>query len=540
VGTDPARGRGTAGKGGSKKRMPSCNGADSPNGQSERMLTCFWSSIEGELSMVHNADISTTSEEERPADAIGTGQWKGIDFQKAEADVKHLQRRISKAYIDGKTSLAKRLSYLLVNSWSAKVLAVRRVSEQNQGRHTPGVDGKLWLTDKQKMDAVNSLNKGRYRAKPLRRIYIPKKNGKLRPLSIPTMYDRAMQALYALALDPIQEATADPNSYGFRIGRSCQDAMGEIQLMMASSKRPEWVLEGDIKGCFDNISHDWMMENIPMDKAILKQFIKSGFVFGERLFPTERGSPQGGVISPILANMVLNGMERIVKENFPRANLTRFADDFVVVLDSPKTAEKVKDLLIGFLGERGLELSEEKTLITHIDDGFDFLGWNFKKHRNQKRKVLIIKPSKQSLHSMMDGIKETVLVQGKAWTQDQIIEVLNPKLRGWCNYHSAVMSSKTFDYLDAYLFRTLYSWGLHRHNDKGKCWVLDRYWHPKGARKYEFCTDKNQLFRPCDMKMKRHVKTRNGMNPYIDTEYFQERQKFRKYERGYRDKSFAM
>jgi RNA-directed DNA polymerase len=299
------------------------------------MLTCFWSSIEGELSMVHNAGISTTSEEERPADAIGVRQWKDIDFQKAEADVKHLQRRISKAFIDGKTALAKRLSYLLVNSWSAKVLAVRRVSEQNQGRHTPGVDGKLWLTDKQKMDAVNSLNKGRYRAKPLRRIYIPKKNGKLRPLSIPTMYDRAMQALYALALDPIQEATADPNSYGFRIGRSCQDAMGEIQLMMASSKRPEWVLEGDIKGCFDNISHDWMMENIPMDKAILKQFIKSGFVFGERLFPTERGSPQGGVISPILANMVLNGMERIVKENYPRANLTRFADDFVVVLDSP-------------------------------------------------------------------------------------------------------------------------------------------------------------------------------------------------------------
>ncbi len=155
--------------------MPSCNGADSPNGQSERMLTCFWSSIEGELSMVHNADISTTSEEERPADAIGVRQWKDIDFQKAEADVKHLQRRISKAYIDGKTSLVKRLSYLLVNSWSAKVLAVRRVSEQNQGRHTPGVDGKLWLTDKQKMDAVNSLNKGRYHAKPLRRSTSPRR-----------------------------------------------------------------------------------------------------------------------------------------------------------------------------------------------------------------------------------------------------------------------------------------------------------------------------------------------------------------------------
>lgn len=155
------------------------------------------------------------------------------------------------------------------------------------------------------------------------------------------MYDRAMQALYALALDPIQEATADPNSYGFRIGRSCQDAMGQIQLMMGSSRRPEWVLEGDIKGCFDNFSHQWMMDNIPMDKHVLKEFIKAGYVFGNQLFPTETGSPQGGVISPILANMVLNGMEKLVKSPFPRANLTRFADDFVVTVDSPETAEKV-------------------------------------------------------------------------------------------------------------------------------------------------------------------------------------------------------
>ena len=185
----------------------------------------------------------------------------------------------------------------------------------------------------------------------------------------------------------------------------------------------------------------------------------------------------------------------------------------------------VSGLLIGFLGERGLELSEEKTLITHIDDGFDFLGWNFKKYRNQKRKVLIIKPSKQSLHSMTGSIKETVLVQGKAWTQDQIIEVLNPKLRGWCNYHSSVMSSKTFGYLDAYLFRTLYSWGLHRHNDKGKRWVLDRYRHPKGARKYEFCTDKNQLFRPRIFWRRNQPQSKDFAYLYAQRERKDERQK---------------
>ena len=292
--------------------------------------------------MMSIADTSTASKDERSADAPSLSkQWNSIDWKEAEKNVRHIQGRISKAYSEGRTSLAKRLSYLLVNSFHAKALAVRRVSVQNKGKHTPGVDGEIWQSAKSRMEAVNSLNKGKYRSKPLRRIYIPKKNGKLRPLSIPTMYDRAMQALYALALDPIQEATADPNSYGFRIGRSCQDAKGQIQLMMASSKRPEWVLEGDIKGCFDNFSHECMMDNIPLDKHVLKEFIKAGFVFQGQMFPSERGSPQGGVISPILANMTLNGMERLVKSNFKGVNLTRFADDFVVTLHSPEEAEAV-------------------------------------------------------------------------------------------------------------------------------------------------------------------------------------------------------
>lgn len=267
-----------------------------------------------------NDKYSTTegkTSEKLSDEAMLSAQWKSIDWHKAEREVNRLQIRIVKATQQKDYNAVKRLQYLLTHSFYAKALAVKRVVT-NDGRRTPGVDGVLWNTPAKKMAAALSLTDKRYRARPLRRVYIEKKDKKKkRPLGIPTMYDRAMQALYALALEPVAETTADGKSFGFRKGRCAQDAC-EYLFNALSRKHisPKWVLEGDIKGCFDHISHDWLLANIPMDKNILKQFLKAGFIYQRELFPTEEGTPQGGIISPILANMTLDGIEKKLVERF--------------------------------------------------------------------------------------------------------------------------------------------------------------------------------------------------------------------------------
>jgi RNA-directed DNA polymerase len=313
--------------------------------------------------------------------------------------------------------------------------------------------------------------------------------------------------------------------------------------MLSKKTSATWILEGDIRGCFDHISQDWLMSNVPMDKVILKQFLKAGFVFNERLFPNEEGTPQGGVISPTLANMTLNGMELLIRKHFgkgSKVNMTRYADDFVISCPSEETAEEAKNILIPFLAERGLEMSEEKTLITHIDEGFNFLGWNFKKYRNGK---LLIKPSKESVSAVMQKIRDIILDRGKAKSQDEIIAELNPVLRGWTNYHRTSVSKRIFGWIETYVFRTLWRWAIRKHGDKGLRWVKDRYWHRKGTKAWTFRTEENELMDVQNVKIRRHVKVRNNMNPYIDREYFELRRKSGrgfKLERGFRDKNIAM
>ena len=466
-------------------------------------------------------------------------EWNVIDWAYAEAEVNRLQSRIAKATKERKINTVKRLQYLLVHSYHAKALAVRKVTT-NKGKKTPGVDGKLWNTPAQKMQAVLSLTDKNYKARPLRRVYIDRKGKKAkRPLGIPTMYDRAMKALYALALDALSETTADDCSFGFRKGRCAQDACEHIFAATARKVSAGWVLEGDIKGCFDHISHEWLMENILMDKAVLKQFLNAGFVFEGELFPTKDGTPQGGVISPILANMALDGMQQVLVDRFHtnhlgkvdnrfsnanKVNLIRYADDFIVTAATEEIAIEAKGVIRDFLKTRGLELSEEKTHITHIDDGFDFLGWTFRKFKGK----LIIRPSKKSISDFVAKLSETILQRGKAWTQEVLIQKLNAQIRGWANYHQSVCASEAYAHIDYVLYELLWRWAKRRHPKKGQWWVSTKYWHRKESRNWVFCTDNSELLRVDSIPVIRHTKIRKNANPYLDHAYFIERQ----YKRG--------
>ena len=418
-----------------------------------------------------------------PADRRQWNNWTDIDWAGCEAAVQKLQGRIVKAQKEGRPGKVKALQWTLTHSFYAKALAVKRVTS-NKGKNTAGVDKVLWTTPNAKMGAVADLKRRGYNPQPLRRVHIKKSNGKLRPLGIPTMKDRAMQALYLMALNPVAETTADRHSYGFRRERCTVDAIVQCHTILSKEVSPQWILEGDIKGCFDHISHQWLLDNIPTDKVMLCKWLESGFVFNRQLFPTEEGAPQGGIISPTLANMALDGLQAMLAENFklrrtkmgyfnPMVNLVRYADDFIITCSDREILEsQIKPAVSEFLQARGLTLSEEKTKITHIDEGFDFLGFNIRKYKG----TLLIKPSKKNVKEFLAKIK-SIVRKNQAIRQDKLIGLLNPVITGWGNYYKGCVAAKTFKNADAQIFYKLWAWALRRHRHKGKKWVYNRYFH---------------------------------------------------------------
>lgn len=342
------------------------------------------------------------------------------------------------------------------------------------------------------------------------------------------MRDRAMQALYLLALDPVAETLGDPNSYGFRSERSTADAIEQCFTVLGWKRSAAWILEGDIRACFDTISHDWLLAHIPMSKTMLQKWLKAGFMDKHIFYPTTGGTPQGGICSPVLANLTLDGLETVLARAYPKGtrrgnaakvNLIRYADDFVITGSSKALLEdEIKPLVEHFLRQRGLELSMEKTCITHIEDGFDFLGQNVRKYNGK----LLIKPSRKNIRRFLEHVRGIINAQ-KQTTAGHLIAHLNPVIYGWAAYHQHVVSKRAFSTVDRAIFQNLWRWAERRHPNKGKRWVKEKYFRPTNGRTWVFSGERMrpdgkyqtvQLRRAADVPIKRHTKVKGAANPY--------------------------
>lgn len=445
--------------------------------------------------------------------------WNKIQWQKVEKQVRRLQERIYRAAKRQQWQKVRSLQILLAKSYSNKLKAIRDVTQRNTGKTTPGVDNKVYDTPAKRWEvSQRQLNYQTHKPSPVKRIYIPKKDGSKRPLGIPTMDDRIVQAIIKTALEPEWEARFEPHSYGFRPGRCTMDAVVEIQQRLGRSKYTCWVLDADISKCFDMIAHEPLLNRVPVFRKLLSKWLKAGVeIFGD-LTETPMGTPQGGIISPLLANIALDGMERLFQGTAPRGiSLIRYADDFVVIATSKVILTRyVVPKLEQFFHDRGLRLNPEKTRIVHRTEGFVFLGFEFRYFEKRHNSLLLIRPAKANINEVLRTIKETFR-QISYRPLEEIIPKINTIVRGWTNYYRYVHSKESFAYLQHRMFWIIWA-GLKRRHDKNKSakWLRKQYFTPNESNKWTLKTKKGNkvLFRPKSVRIQRFTSL-NGLNsPY--------------------------
>jgi RNA-directed DNA polymerase len=474
-------------------------------------------------------------------------EWKDLPWHTIERRVFKLQKRIYKASGRGDVKTVHRLQKLLMKSWSAKCLATRRVTQDNQGKKTAGIDGVTSLLPTERLELAERL-KPTLKPKPVRRVWIPKPGTtEKRGLGIPVMDDRASQALVKLALEPEWEAKFEPNSYGFRPGRGCHDAL--VAIYIDIHQKPKYVLDADISKCFDHINHQALLDKLatfPTLRCIIAQWLKAGMMEDETLFPTTEGVPQGGVISPLLANIALHGLETAIQSAFPtlirlndkttsrwQPKLIRYADDLVVLHPSLEVMAQTQHLVSEWLAHMGLQLKASKTRISHTlyphenAVGFDFLGCTLrqfpvgKTHSGKiggKRSTLlgfktIIRPSRQALRNHLTKTKE-IIQKHRSSPQNTLIDALNPVIRGWANYHSKMGAKHAFGLAQTVVFHQLMTWAKHRHPGKNAHWIVYKYWPAHDPPWLFTASDGTTLIRHTTIPIQRHIKVRGTKSPF--------------------------